>query len=190
MNQEQLREEEERFYSEQGAERALEHDKTILALLTGIIAGLAALLLYKEVGFWSASFLALGMVWAATGLAFCVIHMLLTSKIMFLYAALCRGDETVPDIARGQESTALAVVRSHYHAQKCYFRSLVFFFLSIMSSAFGAGILLWNKIPPAGLAVGAVITLLALWLTGRLTNTLFHRTSFARRDEAQDIDGP
>lgn len=93
MDENEIREHRFRFFTEKGLDIALEQSKAFSALFTAVIAGLLALVVYDKVSFWSATLFLIADAMAVMGLAWNLLHMSYTSKLMLVYAAYFAGEE-------------------------------------------------------------------------------------------------
>jgi len=88
MDDQEILEHRYRFFADRAATLAFDQDKTLVTLFTGIVAGLLALLVSKDVGFWSGLFFLMADLAAVTGLGVCLLHMAFSAKVMAALAKL------------------------------------------------------------------------------------------------------
>jgi len=161
MDEYEAREHRYRFFSEKGATLAFEQDKILVTLYTGIVAGLVALLVSQEVGFWSAVLFLIADLSAVVGLGTCLLHMAFSAKVMGLLAAMFGGEENVPNLVAQEEPTVHALNRNRLYAQMCYTSQLGCLFWSVLFAALGILSMLWHVVGWCGLllALGFVVGL-------------------------------
>lgn len=172
MDENEIFEQRYRFFSEKGVSIAVEQDRVFVTIFTAIIAGLMALVVYDKVSFWSGTFFLIADVMAVMGLAFCLLHMAFTSKVMSAFAAFFGGEEYVPNVLEGVERTEDAVRRLRAQAQGAYSSQLVYLFLSVLAAGIGLAIELWPHIRAVGLVFAICIALL---IVAGMTIRLFVR---------------
>jgi hypothetical protein len=189
MDDQEILEHRYRFFVEKGVSIAMEQDRVFVTIFTAIIAGLLALVIYNKVGFWSGTFFLIADGMAVMGLAFCLLHMAFTSKVMHAFAALFGGEEYVPNVLEGIERTEHAVNRLRAYAQGAYASQLAYLFLCVLAAAIGLAIELWPYVKAMGLVFAVSVVLVAIvGMTIRLRRNLrlFQRQrqeSEARGDE-------
>ncbi len=178
-----------RFFAEKGVELAAEQDRVLVTLFTGIIAGLVALLVSKEVGYWAALYFLLSEGAAVVGLGMCLMHMAFSSKVMSLYAAYFAGDEDVPNLLAGSESTKLALAKSSAFAQLFYSGQLTCLFWSALFAGLGIAVLVWSTIGWSGLLVAACfVILLSITVMMPLIKVYsLARRAFAAQDQNEGV---
>jgi hypothetical protein len=162
MDEQEILEQRYRFFVEKGISIAMEHDRVLVTLFTAIIAGLLALVVYEKVGFWSGTFFLIADVMAVMGLAFCLLHMAFTSKVMHAFAAFFGGEECVPNVLEGIERTEDAVRRLRAYAQGAYSSQLGYLFLSVFAGGIGLAIELWPHVKAIGLVFGILVVILVI----------------------------
>ncbi len=156
MNEQDIYEHRYRFFSEKSVGLAVDDSKTLISLFTGIIAGLLALLISKEVGFWSALFFLLSDLSAVVGLGICLLHMSFSSTVMGLYAAMFAGEENVPNFTARVEPTIHAIKKFKAYAQLCYASQLTCLFWAVLFASFGIGSLVWHVVGWIGFLTGGL----------------------------------
>jgi len=156
MDEQEILEQRYRFFADRGATLAFEQDKTLLTLFTGIVAGLLALLVSKDVGFWSGLFFLLGDLSAVVGLGVCLLHMAFSAKVMALLAAMFGGEENVPNLIMREEPTVHALNKNRLFAQMCYVGQLTCLFWAVAFAALGVLSLVWHVVGWTGLVVGSI----------------------------------
>lgn len=156
MNEQEILEHRYRFFSEMGTNIAVEQDKLFVSLFTGIIAGLIVLVIYQKVGFLTGICFLISTALAVKGLAFTLLHMSFTSKLMLAYAALFTGEEFVPNIIEGQEKTENAIQRVKSSAQRCYSGELLNMFFCVLFAGLGLIVLLWEQVKWIGIIIAIV----------------------------------
>lgn len=137
MDEQEVLEQRYRFFADRGTALVLEQDKTLVTLFTGIVAGLLALLVSKNVGFWSGHFFLLADLAATVGLGICLLHMAFSAKVMALLAAMFAGEEKVPNLIMREEPTVHAVNKNRLFAQMCYVVPLTCLFWAVAVAALG-----------------------------------------------------
>lgn len=157
MDETEILEHRYRFFVEKGVQVAIDYSKTLTTLFTAIIAGLITLVTYQNVGFWAGVFFLAADILAVLGLAYCLAHMSMSSKLMSTYAALFGGEENVPNLLLGDEATEQALHRFHRHVQHCHFSQLMYLFLTVLVAAVGLATMLWDQVRMIGLLVGLLI---------------------------------
>jgi hypothetical protein len=162
MDEHEIREQRYRFFAEKGISIAIEQDRVFVTIFTAIIAGLLALVVYDKVSFWSGTFFLIADAMAVMGLAFCLLHMAYTSKVMHAFAALFGGEEYVPNVLEGIERTELAVKRLRANAQGAYAGQLYYLFLSVLAAGVGLAIDLWARVKAIGLVLAVSLVLLLI----------------------------
>lgn len=169
MDEQEVLEHRYRFFVEQGISIGVQQDRVFVSLFTAIIAGLLALVVSNKVAFWSGTFFVIADVMAVMGLAFCLLHMAFTSKVMHAYAALFAGEEYVPNVLEAVENTEDAIRRLRASAQGAYSSQLAYLFLAVCAAGIGLAIELWPHVKAVGLVLaGAIVLLLVVGLTIRL----------------------
>jgi len=169
MDEQEICEYRYRFFIEKSCEIALEHDKVLVTLFTGIVAGIVALVVSDKVSYWSGVLFLLGAATAVLGLGFCLLHMAFSSKVMALYAALFGGDEYVPHLIEREISTARALSRNRAWVERCYINQLVYLFISVATCALGLGVELWPIVK--GIWAVLVIVVLIAFVAGMILRT-------------------
>ncbi len=149
MDDREILEHRYRFFAEKGVVFAFEQDKILVTLFTGIVAGLLALLVARDVGFWSALF----FLTAVVGLGVCLLHMAFGAKVMTLLSALFGGEANVPNLVMREEPTQHALSKNRLFAQMCYAGQLLCLFWSVFMGAIGILFMLWRVVGWTGLAV-------------------------------------
>lgn len=166
MDEQEVQEHRYRFFAEKGAQLAFDQDKILVTLLTGIIAGLLALLVSQKFGFWTAVAFLIADLSAVVGLGACLLHMGFSSKVMSLLAAKFGGEANVPNLVAREEPTDHALRKNLLFAQMCYASQLGCLFWSVLFAALGVVTMLWPVVGWCGLllafvfVVGLVIAVL------------------------------
>lgn len=189
MDEQDILEHRYRFFSEKGLQVTAEQDRALVTIFTSIVAGLLALVVSGKVAFWSGVFFLIAGGMAVMGLAWCLVHMAFTSKVLFLLAAQFGGDENVPNVAEGEISTEHAVRKARVAAQGAYASQLIYLLLAVAFSALGLAAELWPYVKAIGLILGAgliVLLVIGVW-KGRRTVSL--ATIGAQSIEANEADG-
>jgi hypothetical protein len=156
MDEREVLEQRYRFFSDRGATLAFEQDKMLVTLFTGIVAGLLALLVSKDVGFWSGIFFLLAALSAVVGLSVCLLHMAFSAKVMLALAAMFGGEANVPNLVVREEPTIHALNKNRLHAQMCYVSQLTCLFWAVFFAASGVLSLVWHVVGWTGLVVGTL----------------------------------
>lgn len=157
-----------RLFLEKGVAITVEHDKTLATLFTGVIAGLVAVLLNKEVPLWAGATLLLAEGFAVHGLGCCLAHMAFTSKVLLLAGSQAIGEEAVSHPVRGELPITHVLQQQRKYMLGMYTGQLAFLFLSVLSASIGVSILLWDQAKAAGVlaTVFVVVVVLALMIRG------------------------
>jgi hypothetical protein len=184
MDDQEILEQRYRFFAEKGVSIAMEQDRVFVTIFTAIIAGLMALVVYDKVAFWSGVFFLIADAMAVMGLAFCLLHMAFTSKVMHAFAALFAGEEYVPNILEGIEETEIAVKRLRAQAQGAYASQLAYLFLAVLAAGIGLAIELWPHVKAMGLVFAvSVVVLLIVGMTIRLR---LHLRALQRQSQSSE----
>ncbi|NLF08081.1 MAG: hypothetical protein GX594_08895 [Pirellulaceae bacterium] len=154
MDEQEIFEQRYRFFSDRGATLAFEQDKTLVTLFTGIVAGLVALLVSKDVAFWSGLFFLLAALSAIVGLGVCLFHMAFSAKVMLALAAMFGGENNVPNLVMREEPTDHALKKNRLWAQMCYVSQLTCLFWAVFFAALGVLSLVWHVVGWTGLILG------------------------------------
>ena len=128
----------------------------LVTLFTGIVAGLLALLVYKDVGFWSGLFFLLAALSAVVGLGICLFHMAFSAKVMLALAAMFGGETNVPNLIIREEPTIHALKKNRLYAQMCYVGQLTCLFWAVFFAALGVLSLVWHVVGWIGFVVGTL----------------------------------
>jgi hypothetical protein len=155
-NNREILEQRYRFFAEKAAQLAFEQDKILVTLFTGIVAGLLALLVSKQVGFWSGLCFLIADLSAVVGLGTCLLHMAFSAKVMGLLAAMFGGEEKVPNLVAREEPTEHALNKNRLFAQMCYAGQLMCLFWSVTFAGLGVLALVWDTVGWLGLGIGLV----------------------------------
>ncbi|MFH1922817.1 MAG: hypothetical protein ABIP48_23385 [Planctomycetota bacterium] len=188
MDEQDIYEYRYRFFLEKSTQVALDHDKVLVTLFTGIIAGVVTLVVSGNVSYWSAVFFLITAGLALMGLGFCLLHMAFTAKVMALYAAVFGGDEFVPHLIEGEIATVEALVRTHSWVQRCYSSQLAYLFISALAGVAALAIELWRYVAGIGLIVAFV--LLGLIAMGVVIRIWIRPKEFSQRREAEEPESP
>lgn len=159
MDETEVLEQRYRFFTEKGVQIAIDYSKTLTTLFTGIFAGLITLVTLQKVGFWAGVCFLVADTLAVFGLAYCLFHMSLSSKLMSTYAALFGGEDSVPNLLLGDKPTEQALRRFHRYVQHCHFSQLMYLFLTVLVAAVGLATMLWDQVRMIGLLVGLLFAL-------------------------------
>jgi hypothetical protein len=191
MDEQEICEHRYRFFSEKGVEIAFEQDKILVTLFTGIVAGLVALLVAKQVGFWSGLCFLIADLCAVVGLGMCLLHMAFSAKVMVLLAALFAGEESVPNLIAREEPTPHAVRKNRVFAQVCYAGQLACLFWSVFFAGLGVVALAWNIVGWCGLAVAVIFTVALIVTVVRPLVAVYRmaRNAFAQHENAHNVHG-
>ena len=159
MDEQEIAEHRYRFFSEKALSLTLEHDKILVTLFTGIVAGLLALVVYGPVGFFSGVMFLISAGLSVAGLASCLLHMSVSAKALFSCAALFGGEDAVPNLVEGGKPTEQAIVDTLRLAQRCYSNQLFYLFAAVAAAGVGLAIELWIHVFAAGIVVAVVLVL-------------------------------
>ncbi len=152
-----------KFFTEKGIETAASHDKVLVSIFTALIGGLAFLVIYKGdvIGEWSGVFFLISVLCSIVGLGLTLVHIALSAKLMFLYAAFYSGEDNLPYPVDGEQCvTEEALVKTRKQTYMCYKHQLAELFYAILTAGIGVAILLWDRVKLAGLIVGGVTVFL------------------------------
>ena len=107
-------------YFDKATEQVGHFDRLMVTLFSGLIAGIALLLLKQEVSPWVGGllFVALGMF--VLGIGHTLLHITFHNKMLLLLEALVNGTEHVPNMIEREEPTVTAYVRMQRYAQRAY----------------------------------------------------------------------
>ena len=183
MDEDEILEQRYRFFTEKGVSLAADYNKMLSTLFTAIIAGLIALVAYQRAGFWSGVFFLAADAFAVLGLAHCLIHMGLSSKLMSAYAALFGGAQSVPRVLVGEETTEAAIRRLTRYAQHCHLCQMFYLFLAALVAGMGLAAMLWSQIRMSGFVLAGV-------LTAGIVVSFILRTVRSRRPRGSDGEKP
>lgn len=181
MDDDEIREHRFRFFTEKGVEIALEQDKAFAALFTAVIAGLLALVVYQKVSFWSGTFFLVADALAIVGLAWNLLHMGYTAKLMLAFAAYFAGEEHVPNVVERLGKVTDVIPRTRVWAQRAYISQLVYLFLAVSAASIGLAIELWDYVRFAGMVIAIAFSVM---IVGAATLGLFIRRWVLKRKGA------
>jgi hypothetical protein len=186
MDEQEIREQRYRFFSDRGATLIFEQDKMLITLFTGIVAGLLALLVSKEVGFWSGLFFLLAALSSVVGLGICLFHMAFSAKVMFTLAATFGGENNVPNLIIREEPTVHALKKNRLYAQMCYIGQLTCLFWAVFFAALGVLSLVWYIVGWIGLVTGTLFIVVLIILVFRPLLTVYQLSRLALETQRQD----
>jgi len=157
MKEDEIREQRWRLYTEKGLTVSLDHDKILVTIFTGIIAGLVALVVSGKVGPASGTLFLAATGIAVLGLGFCVLHMAYIGRSVYLQAAQVAGEKEVDNIIGGKDPTDAVLAHNRSFAQMCFSRQLVCLFLSVAFAALGFACLFYVHVGLWGLLIAGIV---------------------------------
>jgi ascorbate-specific PTS system EIIC-type component UlaA len=165
-------------YFDKATEQVGHFDRLMVTLFSGLIAGIALLLLRQEVSAWVGGFLLVSLGMFVLGIGHALLHITFHNKMLLLLEALVNGTEHVPNMIEREEPTTKAYLRMQTYAQRAYTGQILYLFLGVVIAAVAVVLRLWCYSWRAGvlLAVVATVVLAAalavrLWLKVILART-------------------
>lgn len=165
-------------YFDKATEQVGHFDRLMVTLFSGLIAGIALLLLKQEVSPWVGGFLLVSLGMFVLGIGHTLLHIVFHNKMLILLETLVNGTEHVPSLIEREEPTTKAYLRMQAYAQRAYTGQILYLFLGVVVAAVAVVLRLWCYSWRGGVVLAVIVSVvlgaslaLRLWVKVILAQT-------------------